>query len=150
MVVVLIPSLTSCLGVYEYRGKTCDPYSFSVMERCKPDLMARLTALSQQAAALGNYDRYVYDLELQAENPNQVDRLFIWDELANIYTYQNVDFQKALDLNQKAASLIKTSRRPRPLSLCLMDHFFPYIVYLTAYVMGILPTHLSLRNFRRG
>ncbi|MEO7859703.1 MAG: hypothetical protein ABIU05_04550, partial [Nitrospirales bacterium] len=72
--------------------------------------MAGLTFLSQQAAVLGDYDRYVYDLEHQIDTPNQVDQLFIWDELANIYTYQNVDFQKALDLNQKAASLLNTIR----------------------------------------
>jgi hypothetical protein len=112
--------------------------------------MNRLTALSQQAATLGNYDRYVYDLELQTENPNQVDRLFIWDELANIYTYQNVDFQKALDLNQKAASLIKTIQETPSFEFLLPAPISPYIVYLTAYVMRVPALHFSLRSFRRG
>jgi hypothetical protein len=150
MAVALIPALTACHGQYEYRGKTCDTFTINWSERCKTKPMNRLTALSQQAATLGNYDRYVYDLELQTENPNQVDRLFIWDELANIYTYQNVDFQKALDLNQKAASLIKTIQETPSFEFLLPAPISPYIVYLTAYVMRVPALHFSLRSFRRG
>lgn len=45
--------------------------------------------------------------------------------MANIYTYHNVDFQKALDLIQKAASLIKTIQETSSVESLPNGSFFP-------------------------